>query len=120
MGIINNPTLTDRIMRRVYVAWGLRRATRNAAKLAILFVLAFVARGDIFYAQVFRNLHGVDASVSGVTRYAVSAFSGTEMLVKLALLFGVMVGIAMIWDLGKTVRRLFTIAGEKKAVISKW
>ena len=115
MGILNKPTLADRVMRRVYFAWGIKRGVRNAAKLVILFTLAFVAREDIWYAQVLQNLKGVEMTVSGVVRYAASAFSGTETIVQLAAVLGLFVGAAMLWDIGRTVRRLFTIAAEKRA-----
>lgn len=105
---LQEQALQDRIMTRVYGAWAFRRAVRNGAKLVILFGLAFIARNDIWYAQVFQNLQGVEG-VRGFGTYAMHAFLGTEGLVQLTIVLGFTVGVAMLWDLGRTFSNLVSL-----------
>ena len=111
---LREQALQGRIMSRVYGAWVFRRAVRNGAKLVILFGLAFVAKNDIWYAQVFQNLRGIEGGFQSIGRYAMSAFLGTEGLVQLAVVLGLAIGAVMLWDVGKTVANFFSIAASRQ------
>ncbi len=111
----NSQPLEDRVMRKVYGVWFITRLYRNAAKLAVLGVLYFVSSFEVSYANVLKNLQGVQLSAKAFTNYATSAFASTEGIVKLMAIGAAILLAAVVIDLGRMVGKAFTITFLKKA-----
>lgn len=106
----------DRIMRRIYRAWFVRRLIRNSAKVVILFALAVFARNDIWYARVLENVRGMQFSFSNLFQYAGHAFLNTEFFVQVAALAGIGFAAAILYDAGRTAGRLWTMFAASRRV----
>lgn len=106
----------DRIMRRIYRAWFVRRLIRNTAKVVILFALAVIARNDIWYARVFENMRSMELSLGNLFQYASHAFLNTEFLVQVAALAGVGFIAAILYDVSRTAGRLWTMFAASRRV----
>lgn len=106
----SNTQFGERVMRRIYGVWFVRRLVRNAAKVVVLFGMAVIAKGQIWYAQVWENIRGIDFSLGGVARYAVDAFAHTEIAVQAIMVAGAVLGGALLWDVGRTIGRLSILA----------
>ena len=93
--------LKKRIMRRVYLVWGIR-ALLHPVFLKALIVLVFFFRSTeyISYADVFANAPAL-LDVPHAFQFLQSAFTNTEIS-SLALLFGMgMVGIWIVTDFAR-------------------
>ncbi len=110
----SNIQFADRIMRRIYGVWFVRRLMRNAAKVVALFGMAVIAKDQIWYAQVWENIRDIEFSLPGVVRYAASAFANTELAVQVLAVAGALLGAALLWDVGRTLARLSTLALSHK------
>ena len=111
----SNTQFGERVMRRIYGVWFVRRLVRNTAKVVVLFGFAVIAKNQIWYAQVWENIRGIDFSLSGMFRYAISAFANTELAVQVIAVAGVALGAAFLWDVGRTIGRLSTLAFSNRS-----
>lgn len=91
-----NQQLEERIMRRIYIIYALRRVLSPfMVKIYVSLVLLWQLLAQISLASIIQNAPGLDW---GAAQFFFSAFVGTEWGVKLVLILAVLVATWLFKD----------------------
>lgn len=104
-------TLRQRVMRRIYVLFMIRNISPFAFDCLVIVVVAFIATLFVSVQDVWRNL-SVAESGGNLSNFSLSAFSSTELEMKLLLVVLGVVGFFTVRHLKQAVRAVRTLRGN--------
>src|SRR3989344_5411986 len=91
-----------RVMRRVYIAYVVRRVLMPLPlKFIALVAIASFSAGFVSVGQVVRNFGSISA-IGDMYRFGVSAFQNTELVVQVGVVLAAVVALFIIRDLART------------------
>ncbi|MSU55890.1 MAG: hypothetical protein EXS51_01070 [Candidatus Taylorbacteria bacterium] len=110
-------TLRQRVMRRIYVLFMIRNISPFAFDCLVIVVVAFIATLFVSVQDVWRNL-SVAESGGNLSNFSLSAFSSTELEMKLLLVVLGVVGFFTVRHLKQAVRAVRTLRGNNQTPIT--